>query len=439
MPRKTPMPSPLPAARKVGFVFDTDLFDKENVRNMGKCICGTKCYVSRDSLVKQQYCRNEDCEYYQPKRKIDQHEMRLIAEDEKCCTVHDITGSGVRAIVTITCVCGVYQKATWNHLRSEDWCINRNCEHYRKHQQLTTEMIKMWIEGENYSMPKTFEYEKKHGSYYAQKIRLRCPNGHPHKTSVEQWVKGIRCKICNGDGRTLSYFTLKEYYESYGCKIELSEDEFVGNCTHNTVPFVCSNGHYIDNLTKNLFDNRIAQDLGPCAECNHNGMLSKGVIHHMQLPEIASKLQHGNNYKTYVMPSGKELRIQGCENACLDLLLQEYREENIYNDKEQIPDFRYYNAERQIQSRYYPDFMIEGENLIIEVKSLYFFQLQYDNNLAKFQSVVDEGYSLQVYVFDEKNTLLSIWRFFPGCNIYNMFGRVNPRQCDKAKTAVSAT
>ena len=77
------------------------------------------------------------------------------------------------------------------------------------------------------------------------------------------WISGARCKICNGNGRTLSYDEMTKFYALHGCKILYSEE----NYTENIVPYICSNGHTISNLTKNCFNNRINSNLGSCSIC----------------------------------------------------------------------------------------------------------------------------------------------------------------------------
>ena len=48
--------------------------------------------------------------------------------------------------------------------------------------------------------------------------------------------------------------------------------------------------------------------------------------------------------------------------------------------------------------RYYPDFYIPEENLIIEVKSQWTLDLHKDKNQAKFQAVKEAGFNFRLEV-----------------------------------------
>lgn len=60
--------------------------------------------------------------------------------------------------------------------------------------------------------------------------------------------------------------------------------------------------------------------------------------------------------------------------------------------------FRYSN-----DNVYYPDFFIEKYNLIVEIKSNYIFNLDYDKNMCKKESVVNSGYNF-LFIIDKNYT-----------------------------------
>ena len=45
------------------------------------------------------------------------------------------------------------------------------------------------------------------------------------------------------------------------------------------------------------------------------------------------------------------------------------------------------------EKKYLPDFYISGLNLIIEIKSTYYFNLHKEKNIKKIESVKDNGYN----------------------------------------------
>jgi hypothetical protein len=232
------------------------------------------------------------------------------------------------------------------------------------------------------------------------------------------WVDNSRCLVCEGNGRSLNYKDLVRFYEEQGCKLIYTEKEHKGNVTINKVPYICPEGHIIKNLTKNTFNNRINLNLGPCKECRENGRNRKaeqkkskitcmeryGVPFVSQHKPIFLKQRIGSlKRKEYTFPSGKINFVQGYEPRCLDILLNFYEEYDI--DLDNIPTVKYINPVKNKESVYHPDIYIPKDNLLIEVKSTYWLKKELIRNEAKFKACVNSGYSLALYLFDEKELL----------------------------------
>ena len=79
----------------------------------------------------------------------------------------------------------------------------------------------------------------------------------------------------------------------------------------------------------------------------------ENVMHHKETVDRKNKNAY-NSYE-YTFPSGKIIKLQGYENICLDLLLKEYKEEEIADDSE-IPVINYINPLTNKKSKYYSDF-----------------------------------------------------------------------------------
>ena len=60
------------------------------------------------------------------------------------------------------------------------------------------------------------------------------------------------------------------------------------------------------------------------------------------------------------------------------------------------------------KKRYYPDFFIEKYNLIIEVKSSYYYELHKEKNELKKQSIIDNGF-LYLLILDKNYENLLIY------------------------------
>lgn len=113
-------------------------------------------------------------------------------------------------------------------------------------------------------------------------------------------------------------------------------------------------------------------------------------------PEIHKK-QQKYNWKPYTLPSGKIINVQGYENKALDYLLS-----NIYNENEilihkEVPIFWYFDN-KNIKKRYFPDFYVPKDNLIIEIKSEWTWKRYIEKNLLKMIACLDAGYKFRLMI-----------------------------------------
>ena len=135
-----------------------------------------------------------------------------------------------------------------------------------------------------------------------------------------------------------------------------------------------------------------------------------GVDYVSQNPEIHMKaMKSAFNLKDYEFPSGRMVKVQGFENLCLDYLLENGIPENeiIVSHDGGVPNLQYYNVDQKL-SIYFPDMYIPNGNTIIEVKSDYTYLVNKENNLLKFDAVIQNGYNLYVYIFDTNKILIDI-------------------------------
>jgi len=56
----------------------------------------------------------------------------------------------------------------------------------------------------------------------------------------------------------------------------------------------------------------------------------------------------------------------------------------------------------QTTHRYYPDFYIKKDNKIIEVKSIYTYNIDIEKNLLKQKACLDAGYNFEFWIYDTK-------------------------------------
>ena len=116
--------------------------------------------------------------------------------------------------------------------------------------------------------------------------------------------------------------------------------------------------------------------------------------------EILSKILK-NSYlkKDYILPSGTITQVQGYEPIALDELFENnYKEDDIITQYQGIE----YEFENNTH-KYYADIYIKSENKIIEVKSDFTMEKEYDKNMAKWEACVDLGYEFEFWIYDKKN------------------------------------
>lgn len=109
-------------------------------------------------------------------------------------------------------------------------------------------------------------------------------------------------------------------------------------------------------------------------------------------------------WKTYIFPSGKKCKYQGYENFGIDLLLKTYNEGDIITDRKIIPKIKYKDFDGKIK-RYCPDIWIPKENLLVEIKSNYTYNLHTQNIIHKRLGVISNGYNFNLFVFNNDGTL----------------------------------
>jgi len=130
-------------------------------------------------------------------------------------------------------------------------------------------------------------------------------------------------------------------------------------------------------------------------------MIKYGVEYASQNIDIMEKIQNnGKKYKEYIMPSGVIRKVQGYEPFALDVLMQQYNEDQVKTDRKDVPRITY-----QVDNRnkyYFPDIFIPYENKIIEVKSTWTYKCKEDNIQQKKDACISQGYKYEIWCFNCK-------------------------------------
>ena len=128
-----------------------------------------------------------------------------------------------------------------------------------------------------------------------------------------------------------------------------------------------------------------------------------GVEYSLQNEKIFNQVQNKRFiFKIYILPSGKEVRVQGYENIYLNEYFKNGSVEDdiiIHPKQIDIGKIFYINNNDNKKHRYYPDFYIKSTNTIIEVKCEYTYNKELNKNLLKEKSCKHNGYNFEFKIY----------------------------------------
>lgn len=113
-------------------------------------------------------------------------------------------------------------------------------------------------------------------------------------------------------------------------------------------------------------------------------------------------MSHSFHSKKYTLPSGKEIKIQGDEWMFLDEYFKEGNKEEdiVIHPTQDIIGKLWYKTDDEKSHRYYPDFYIPKDNLIVEVKSSYTYRSNININILKEAYCREVGYKFQFAIYN---------------------------------------
>lgn len=120
---------------------------------------------------------------------------------------------------------------------------------------------------------------------------------------------------------------------------------------------------------------------------------------------LTNPYKRWKNFHSYIMPDGREFKIQGWEQHALELyLLKQYNPHDIEHDMHFMHNFHFtYIDNDNFTHQYYPDFYIKSINTFIEVKSTFTLYNNIERNLKKFEAVINAGYNLIICLIHKKS------------------------------------
>ena len=181
--------------------------------------------------------------------------------------------------------------------------------------------------------------------------------------------------------------------KTYGFECSLQNEE-VKEKTKETITKL----YGVDNVSKNEYIKE--KKIQTCLS-NH------GVKHPAQNAEICNKMtETSNRFKDVETPSGKIIKLEGYEGYAYNILLNTYKEEEIIHSRVDVPEI-WWKGEDNTDHRYYTDFYIPKDNLLVEVKSKRTFEIDLDRKLKYlFNQCIEKGYKMEVWILSPKGELI---------------------------------
>jgi len=151
------------------------------------------------------------------------------------------------------------------------------------------------------------------------------------------------------------------------------------------------------------------QDPEVKAKAEETTLKNHGVINPTQNRKLLEKSQKAAfRVKDYTLPSGEIVEYQGYENFTWDFLLFNIKmsEKEILSG-ENIPSIDWVDSKGK-KHVYHCDHYIPSENLLIETKSKYTFERDYEKNLLKQRFAKEAGYKHEILIWNGKGELEDI-------------------------------
>jgi hypothetical protein len=347
------------------------------------CVCNREFEVCLDN-IRENRVGCEDC--YRFNRTYPWEYIEGIAEKFGCTII--TSGElyhGRDTIIEVFCYCGEEMMKNVRCFLKAPRCTGCSCK------------LREETNMERYESKNLFSSE-----YGKEKI------ANYHKTkSPEQREETIRraketCLKNNGYECALALPTVRQlateahilkWGDRPGCVKEIREKMETTNMKKLGVKYPLESKEVQETIKKNIFK-------------------KYGVTHIMQVPEIFEKAQASAfKLKLYTFPSGRENKIQGYENKCLDYLLftLNINEDDIILGAKNMPKVMYTIKNGIDERRYFMDAYIKSKDKGIEVKSVWTYckYTELAKNKAKWiaSSYICKG-GIDVYIFDKKEGLL---------------------------------
>ena len=128
----------------------------------------------------------------------------------------------------------------------------------------------------------------------------------------------------------------------------------------------------------------------------------------MQNAEVAdNNLKKSYNRKEVVRADGTKIYLQGYEPQAYKILCAKYAEDEIITSNTQKPEIWWTDAGEK-SHRYYPDFFIPKDNMVVEIKSQRTFDVGVkEEKISRTTEAVKAlGYNFEIWIMNKEGKIL---------------------------------
>lgn len=131
---------------------------------------------------------------------------------------------------------------------------------------------------------------------YNDKLEYICPKGHKHSISWANFRKGHGCPEC--DGQYINFDTIKHEFESRGCELLSSKEEYKNNLSK--LKYKCENGHIHETNWSNFRVSKVG-----CIRQYVDIDFIKDFFKSQGCKLLTEKYDNNNQELKYICPKGK--------------------------------------------------------------------------------------------------------------------------------------
>ncbi len=339
-----------------GFELLSDTYVNARTKLKYICSCGNVSEMTYDNFMKGNTCKKCAAQRAGAKQVIPYQEVQKVFQDNGCVLLES-SYVNCDTPMKYQCKCGEVSSITYYHMKNGSHCQTCGDKKIGDKHRLDFDTVRTEFEKRGCVLLETHYKDAK------QKLRYTCTCGNESFISLDGLKAGKRCPGCLPERKVqscLAKYGVEHYSQTEECKTKKRQ--------------TCLDKY--------------------------------GVEHTMHVPEIHEKQQlSAYKSKPYTLPSGKQVQLHGYEPTVLQQLLTKYNEDEIYINKGEMPKIMYTFGGKK--RRYYPDFYIHKDNLILVVKSLYTYRKNIVRNMLKALATRRLGYNYEIHIVEpNKETII---------------------------------